>query len=93
MGFPARNLIIAGLIDRIAEEKDRRTEIPSDRNRDIPASYAESPAACRTVAVPGALPAQLPYSTGGQQDGGFNSHGTARAGGQIGTDGTRVLRK
>ena len=84
---------IAGLLDRIAEEKDRRTEVPSDRNQGIPAQYAKSPATGRTVAVFGTPSDPLPYSTGWQSDGGFNSHGTARAGGQIGTDGSRVLRK
>ena len=93
MGFPARNLIIADLLDRIAEGKDCRAGLPSDRNRDTPASYAKSPATCRTEAVPGTPLDPLSYSTGGQSDDGFDSRETARTGDAIGSDGARVLRK
>lgn len=93
MGFPARNLIIADLLDRIADGRGGRTGIPSDRNRDIPSSYAKSPAAGRTATVPGTPSDPLPYSTGGQQDVGCDSLNRARTGDAIGSDGVRVLRK
>ena len=84
---------IADLLDRIAEEKDRRTEIPSDRNRGIPVPYAESPAAGLTATAPDTPSDPFPYSTGGQPNGGCDSLNPARTGDAIGTDGTRVLRK
>ena len=84
---------IATLLDRIADSGNRRTELPFNRNRDIPASYAKSPAAGLTATAPSTPSDPLRYSTDGQSDGGFDSRRTARAGGQIGSDGTRVLRK
>lgn len=84
---------IADLLDRIVDGRGRRAELPPDRNQNIPAPYAESPAMSQIVAnrVPPSDP--LPYSTGGQPDGGFDSRGTARTGGTMGADGVRVLRK
>lgn len=84
---------IAGLLDRISDGEDRRTWLHSDRNQDLPTPYATSPAAGRTVAAPVLPPVPLPYSTGWQSDGGYDSLGTARTDGAIGTDGSRVLRK
>lgn len=93
MGFPARNFIIAALLDRIADSGNRRTELPFDRNQGIPTPYAKSPAAARTVAVSDTPPDPLPYSTGGQPNGGCDSLNRARMGDAIGSDGARVLRK
>lgn len=84
---------LADLLDRIAEGRGRRTGFPSDRNQGIQTPYAESPATSRTVTVPVPPPDPLPYSAGGQPDGGFDSRGTAQSGGQMGTDEIRVLRK
>lgn len=84
---------IADLLDRIADGRSRRTGFPSDRNQGAQVPYAESLAAGQTAAAPDTPSDPLRYSTGWQSDGGFDSHGTARAGGQIGTDGSRVLRK
>lgn len=84
---------IAGLLDQIAEGKDCRAGLPSDRNQDVPASYAKSPATDRTVAVPAPPSDPLPYSTGGQPNGGYDSLNLARTNGTIATDEPRVLRK
>lgn len=84
---------LAGLLDRIADGGDLQSELPSDRNQGIPAPYAESPAMSQTVANRVPPPDPLPYSAGGQPDGGFDSRGTAQSGGQMGTDEIRVLRK
>lgn len=84
---------IAGLLDRIAEGRGRRTRLTSDHNQGISVSYAESPAAARTVVVPGTPSGPLPDSTGGQPDGGFDSRRTARTGDAMHADGGRVLRK
>lgn len=93
MGFPARNLIIADLLDQIADGKGGRTGLPSDSNQDISAPYAGSLAVGRTVAVPDTPSDPLTYSTGGQHDGGFDSRDRVRTGDAIDTDGSRVLRK
>lgn len=93
MGFPARNLIIADLLDRIADGGDRRTVVPSDRNRSIPSSYAKSPAAVRPAAAPGTPSDPFPYSTDGQQTAGYDSRDRARTGDTMHADGARVLRK
>lgn len=93
MGFPARNLIIAGLLDRIADGRSRRTEVPSDNNQDISSPYAESLASNRTITATDTPSDPFPYSTGGQQDVGYDSRDLARTGDAIGTDGARVLRK
>lgn len=84
---------ISDLLDRIADGRGHRTELPSDRNQGITSSYAKSPATCRTEAVPDTPSDPLPYSTGGQQDVGCDSLNRARTGDTIGTDGARVLRK
>lgn len=84
---------IATLLDRIADSGNRRTELPFDRNRDIPASYAKSPAAGLTATAPSTPSDPFPYSTGGQSDVRYDSRDRARMGDAIGTDGARVLRK
>lgn len=84
---------IAALLDRISYGEDRRTGLPSDRNRDIPSSYAKSPAAGRPAASPGTPSDPLPYSTGGQPNGRFDSLNLARTGDQMSTGEARVLRK
>ena len=84
---------IAALFDRIADCGDRRTDPPSDRNRDIPASYAKSPAAGRTATTPGTPSDPFPCSTGGQPNGGRDSLNLARTGDTTHADGARVLRK
>ena len=84
---------IGDLLDRIAEGKDCRAELPSDCNRDIPSSYAKSPAAGRTATAPGTPSDPFPYSTGGQSNGRYDSQNRARTGDAIGSDGSRVLRK
>lgn len=84
---------IAALLDRIADSGNRRTELPFDRNQGIPTSYAKSPAAGRTEAVPSTPLDPFPYSTGGHQDVGYDSRDRARTGDTMHADGARVLRK
>ena len=84
---------IAALLDRISYGEDRRTGLPSDRNRDIPSSYAKSPAAGRPVASPGTPSDPLPYSTGGQSDVRYDSRDRTRTSDTTHADGARVLRK
>ena len=84
---------IADLLDRIADDRDRRAEFSTERNRGVPMPYVVSPATGRTVAAPDTPPDPFTYSTGGQPNGGCDSLNPARTDDTIGTDGTRVLRK
>lgn len=84
---------IADLLDRIADGRGHRTELPSDRNQGIPSSYAKSPATCRTATAPGTPSDPFPYSTGGQPNERCDSLNLARTDDAIGSDVARVLRK
>lgn len=93
MDFPARNFIIADLLDRIADDGDSQAELTSDHNQGIPTQYAKSPATVRTATAPGTPSDPLPYSAGGQPNVGCDSLNLARTGDAIGSDVARVLRK